>query len=502
MKKRWLNSYSALFHLRRLSQVTLLAVFILVIVKGSGVEYFFYFDPLIAIALFLSQKKISAIFLLSMVTLIFTAVSGRVFCGWICPLGTINYALSRTFERFRKVGRRGYSTVRWCENIRYYLLAFIVGAGVASINLSGVFDPVALLYRSLMVVVFPVFDYSIYVIAKLLYLSGMSEVASVFSSLRFGLLINARFNQTLLIGTIFVLIIALNYVSARLWCRFICPLGALLGIVSKVSLLRLSKGRCTGCGLCSSRCLSSAIEGVDGSWKWDRTKCIICLGCIHGCREESVTLKFSLEREPAPLNVTRRAILFWLVGGGVLTTIARLGDGIAFHKNRRVIRPPGSVPEEEFVAKCIRCGMCMKACPTNGLQPLLFEGGVACLWSPQLVPRIGYCEYYCNLCGQLCPTGAISMLSVEDKIKQKIGVAVMDKEHCLPYAKGIPCLVCVEHCPTSPKAFKVVEISFKGKKLMAPEVVKEICIGCGICESKCPEAGSGAIYVVGVGPNA
>ena len=146
----------------------------------------------------------------------------------------------------------------------------------------------------------------------------------------------------------------------------------------------------------------------------------------------------------------------------------------------------------------------MKVCPTNGLQPALSEAGPEGVWTPILVPRIGYCEYYCTLCSQVCPTGAIQPLRVEDKATVKIGSAWVDKNRCIPWKIGEPCIVCEEHCPVSPKAIKLVETTVQlpdgsTATQRAPFVELERCTGCGICENKCPVVDLPAIYVTSVG---
>lgn len=132
-------------------------------------------------------------------------------------------------------------------------------------------------------------------------------------------------------------------------------------------------------------------------------------------------------------------------------------DGPAVN-NPSLIRPPGALPEKEFLQRCIRCGECMKVCATNGLHPATFEAGIEGMWTPILIPELGYCEYNCTLCGQVCPTGAIQELDVETKKKTVIGTAFFDFNRCLPYAFNKDCICCEEHCPTSPKAiwFEVV----------------------------------------------
>ena len=146
----------------------------------------------------------------------------------------------------------------------------------------------------------------------------------------------------------------------------------------------------------------------------------------------------------------------------------------------------------------------MKVCPTNALQPAKWEAGPDGLWTPMLVPKIGYCEYYCSLCSQVCPTGAIEELTVEAKTQVKIGTAWIDKNRCIPWKFGDPCIVCEEHCPVSPKAIKMVEVDVLQpdgsiKKPKVPVIDTQLCIGCGICENKCPVVDQPAIYVTSIG---
>lgn len=146
----------------------------------------------------------------------------------------------------------------------------------------------------------------------------------------------------------------------------------------------------------------------------------------------------------------------------------------------------------------------MKVCITNGLQPTFLEAGLEGIWSPLLIPKIGYCEYRCTLCGQVCPTGAIKKLDLKEKAKIKIGLAMIDKSRCLPYAHATPCIVCEEVCPTPKKAVWFDRVSVKGrngkeKTIQQPRVDLELCIGCGICEAKCPVIDRPAIYVTSIG---
>jgi MauM/NapG family ferredoxin protein len=208
----------------------------------------------------------------------------------------------------------------------------------------------------------------------------------------------------------------------------------------------------------------------------------------------------------ARLDVKRRHLL--------IGSIAGLGGGLVFHTrplagnlpqptpNPELIRPPGALAETNFLAKCIRCGECMKACPTNSIQAAFLESGLQGMWSPVLKMRVGYCEYHCNLCSEVCPTGAIANLPMEKKQKTKIGLSVVNTNRCLPYAYGRQCQLCYDQCPLPTKAIAMVTASVtRGDKTLSlkqPQIDSKLCIGCGICENKCPVAGDAAIRVMSV----
>jgi polyferredoxin len=205
----------------------------------------------------------------------------------------------------------------------------------------------------------------------------------------------------------------------------------------------------------------------------------------------------------ATANLTRRGFLATLALGLASGPIARSAPSRAVPRGS-IIRPPGAGPEAEFLDRCIRCGECMKVCPANGLHPSGLEAGAAGLWAPVLRTRLGYCEYHCTLCGQVCPTGAIPRLTPADKERTFIGLAWVDTGRCLPYAFATPCIVCEEHCPTSPKAIRLVEAEGRGadgtaRKLRRPTVDPKLCIGCGVCEFVCPLSGTAAIRIEGIG---
>ena len=171
-----------------------------------------------------------------------------------------------------------------------------------------------------------------------------------------------------------------------------------------------------------------------------------------------------------------------------------------------LVRPPGALTESEFLNRCIKCGQCMRVCPTNVIQPTLGEAGMAGFWTPRLDMLVGYCEPTCTLCGGVCPTGAIQEISAREKVETpvRIGSAYLDRGRCLPWSGNGPCIVCQEHCPTTPKAITLREESMPraeggSARVQLPFVDLKQCVGCGICENKCPVRGRPAIRVIAAG---
>jgi ferredoxin len=309
------------------------------------------------------------------------------------------------------------------------------------------------------------------------------------------------FAQSLAIVGLFFGLIALNLLAHRFWCRYLCPLGALLGLLSKVSLFRpLIGSACSECTRCAIVCKPGAVDTTPANFHIMPSECTVCLDCMANCKPGDIRFGFSLK--PAPrqeFDLSRRQAIGALATGaaGVLL----LGTDLHLRQdNPWRIRPPGVTDEDTFLSTCIRCSQCMKICPTTALQPALTEAGLAGLWTPLVVPRVGYCDYGCTACGQVCPSGAIPKLLLEEKRLAVIGKASIDHNRCLPWASGIPCIVCEEMCPTPQKSIRleeaqVVDSSGQTSSVQRPSVLRDLCIGCGICEHNCPLEGVAAIRV-------
>jgi ferredoxin len=242
-------------------------------------------------------------------------------------------------------------------------------------------------------------------------------------------------------------------------------------------------------------------EGDENIVHVDNRECIMCSTCIEKCPQAILGYDTGVpDRQTSPqVDLPRRRLAGALAAGALAAPVAALDFG-RDTQAKAVLRPPNSVPEDSFLSLCIRCGACMKVCPTNALHPLLFENGLPEAFSPVMIPRYGYCSYDCNLCGQVCPTGAIPFFNLERKHARSQGVAVVNRNRCIPYVENRDCLVCEEHCPTSPKAIVVERVTEKRAdgetfEIKRPVIRPERCVGCGICENKCPVSGMGAINV-------
>lgn len=500
-------------NLRRISQGIFLILFLFLFIQteskgndelGYPVKIFLDFDPLIFSTTILSAHTAAKAFYFSLSLIIITILFGRVFCGWACPLGTLHNITGA----LKKVTPD--AQVSDWYRVKYYILIFVLVSSLFTLQLVGIMDPLSFLIRSLSVSIYPLFNYSVRSVFDAVYnmnVRGIVDISeSIYSFLKKSVLSFQQpfYNQAVFVGTLFFSILALNLLERRFWCRYLCPLGALLGILSRYSFLKRSVSEgCTSCGACAPVCQGNA--SPDNKEGWKDTECLYCWNCDDICPQNAVSFGFQKNKTSVAMDLGRRRVITSILSGVVAVPLLR---SIPLSKtgfsNPALIRPPGSLEEKGFLKRCVKCGECMKVCITNGLQPTFLEAGIEGIWSPVLIPRIGYCEYRCTLCGQVCPTGAIKKLELKDKVKVKIGLAMIDKGRCLPYAHATPCIVCEEVCPTPRKAIwfeegKVKDREGREKVLKQPRVDLELCIGCGICETKCPVLGKPAVYVTSVG---
>ncbi|HID06043.1 MAG TPA: 4Fe-4S binding protein, partial [Armatimonadetes bacterium] len=436
--------------------------------KGYPVSLFLQIDPLIAIASAISSHALYRELIWSLVIIIPTLLLGRFFCGWVCPFGALNQFIGWLFNVRPNRERIESNRYRPLFTIKYYVLAFtLVAAAFGSLQI-GWLDPICLLHRSIAIAVLPAIDMPTHWI----YVRPHEH------------------HWAWLIGFIFFTIVALNLLIQRFFCRVLCPLGALLGILARFSLWRIHRDedKCVHCGLCLKSC-----EGAsDPHEQLRKSECMVCFNCIEDCPHDALNFKLMppVEGEVTNPDWTRRRLVLAGFTGLVFYPFARLSATVYKSFDKRVIRPPGAVPEPEFLARCVKCGQCIRVCPTNVLQPAMYEAGIEGIFTPIMDMKLGYCELNCTLCGQVCPTGAIQRISIEQKLGLgefaeegpiRIGTAFYDRGRCLPWAMDIPCVVCQEVCPVSPKAIftRDVEVTRRDGsvvKLQRPYVDPARCV--------------------------
>jgi len=451
--------------------------------------------------------------LLAVPVLLSPLLLGRVFCGYVCPTGFLVELFGP--RRERHPGPRARGVLRKAPLFSLVVVAMLILFGSAVFL---VFDPLSLFTRSATTLLYPAADRVLSTGGDLLYripqLQGSVDSVTNFLTGRLVFDNGLLYRLQLVILGMFVLLLAISYIERRMWCRHLCPLGALLGLMGRGALFGrvVDEDKCTSCGACERACPMDAIR--DDGRSTDTSRCECGLECQDACAEGAIRWGYK-PRKQYEYDPSRRALL---KGAG----LAFIGGFFLFSGLGRIqrkitlIRPPGSRNETDFLATCARCGQCLKVCPTNVLQPAVWEAGPEGMFTPSLDFRRGFCEWNCNECGKVCPTQAIQKLTLPVKQQTVIGRAYVDRNTCIPWSEGKECLVCQELCPTPSKAVILAEgdvVAQGGRaepggaaapgsgstpgaqKVMLPYVAPELCIGCGICQYNCPVPNQAAIIV-------
>ncbi len=423
---------------------------------------------------------------------VLTLLYGRVYCSAFCPLGIFQDLLLR----FRR---------RWGKKIRYLydspslwtlygfpvamLVLFIIGIR-AVLPFS---DPYAHFGRMVVQLIRPLLIYGHNGIAEAAIAAGYYQLFPVEYVMSAGA-------STIFALSIFLLLLILTWWKGRIFCNTLCPVGAFLGLLSRISFfqLKIDGESCTSCGLCERVCRAYCIDSERQQIDMDR--CVNCFDCLGACNLGGIAYapRYSFPKN-SETDLGRRQFLaaLPLLPGGVRQivvgsdTILVSAPSTIPEKRIHPVLPPGAVSLDHYLSRCTACQLCVSACPTHVLQPSFLGFFPKGIFVPEMDNVVSYCNYDCVRCTEVCPTGAIIPQKTEDKKLIQTGLAIFIEENCIVFTQKTECGACAEHCPT--QAVKMV--LDPEKKLRVPVISEEICVGCGACEHACPTRPYRAIYV-------
>ncbi len=429
------------------------------------------------------------------VVIFLTLLFGRVYCSTLCPLGVLQDFFTHSAIWKNKRNKRRFSFKKPWYKFHYIALAIIVITYfIGTTILLNILEPYSVFGRIVVNLGKPI----------VLFVNNyLSSVESVNSILRLSHFPYVHFNIGPFIFSIaFIVFIAvLSYYKGRLFCNFLCPVGAILGLIARFSFFRLSviNDRCKDCGACEKVCKARCIDAENKKVYF--SACIGCFNCIEICPTNGIsyTRRGSMKKQDRVINIehSRRNFLKSMIVTPVIAKAATLFEteekkGSRYYEAQTIpITPPGSRSIRHFTRHCTACNLCVERCPTQVLVPSTFQYGASGIFQPHLDYSVSYCNYDCVECSQVCPTGAIRPLTIDSKHEVQIGVAEFYEDDCIVKVKHKDCGACSEHCPT--KAVQMVPFG----DLFIPEMHAEYCIGCGACEHACPAEPRKAIYVIG-----
>lgn len=428
-----------------------------------------------------------------------TLVAGRIYCSAICPLGILQDVVSRVAGLFR----RKPMILKYAPAQSWLRYSFL-GLAVVTIPLGGAgwaiawLDPYSHFGRIFSMLVRP----AVMAINNgALWLAEKGKISGLFHAE----IALAPLPLVIGVALFFVLIVGLAAWRGRIYCNTICPVGTLLGLFSRYSLLKLkiNAETCGKCAECLKSCKAQCIDLKSGAV--DHSRCVACFNCLVACDRSAMQVatswtprvskpdkagtngSFDSGRRQFLLTATAGALV---TGASVVPAMADPEEKKSEHeksghgkkrKFQNVITPPLAGTTESFLERCTACQLCVSACPTGVLQPSLFEYGAFHLLKPRMDYERSFCNYTCNRCTEVCPSGALPLLPVPQKQVTRLGMAHFKQTNCIVYKDNTDCGACSEHCPT--KAVHMVPFR---DGLVIPEVEKSLCIGCGACEFACP----------------
>jgi len=427
---------------------------------------------------------ISSLALFSFGILVFFIIEailfGRIFCSFTCPLGVLQDIAIRLGKIFRLPRKNKLFTTNR-RTLRYSFLAILAGALFLGVAIPlGLFGPFAIFGRFAAAVVKPTFIR----LNNLMVDNALIEGLQPLHYTPFSLLL-------LLVASVFFIVIMITAsFRGRLFCNTLCPAGAILGLLSKFSLFKitLNQNTCTKCGKCAKACKANCIDLKNGVV--DNERCVTCFNCTAECTDKAINYLRPKETKEITPDLSKRD--FFIIGGSALLGAAVLPKLLRGTPSPKAVMPPGALNFERFTSKCTACQLCVSNCPGNVLKPASMEYGLSGFLQPRLDFDSGMCEFSCSTCSNICPNGALVPLDLKRKKRLQIGLAKFFSKRCVVVTDKTHCGACAEHCPTG----AVHMIDWK-EGLTIPEVRPDLCIGCGGCEYICPVRPDKAIIVSG-----
>ncbi len=429
---------------------------------------------------------------------VLTLVMGRVYCSVICPMGVLQDIISwLSSRRKKKKYRFSYSPAKtWlrCGVLAVFVVAMVAGVG----SLAALLAPYSSYGRIVQNLFAPLYGWGNNLLAYL------AERAGSYAFYERDVWMRSLATFLIALFT-FIVIAILAWRGGRTYCNTICPVGTLLGFLSRFSLLRpvIDAGKCKNCSLCARGCKSSCIDYKNH--KIDYSRCVACMDCIGNCKHGALRLRYlpgKAGNNDAMRSATRRTFLMGTAlatASAVVAQEKKVDGGLAAIVDKKVpkrstpITPPGSLSAKNMAQHCTACQLCVSACPNDVLRP---STDLMKLMQPTMSYERGYCRPECTKCSEVCPGGAILPIDIADKSSTQIGHAVWVKENCVPLTDGVECGNCARHCPS--KAITMIPSDKDDPHSpKIPAINTERCIGCGACENLCPSRPLSAIYVEG-----
>lgn len=437
---------------------------------------------------------------------ILTLAIGRIYCSVICPLGVLQDIVSwSSGKRKKKKYRFTYSAEK--KLLRYGVLILFIIALIGGIgSLTALLAPYSSYGRIAQNLFSPFYGWGNN------FLAYLAERADSYAFYRTEVWLKSLPTFCIAFATLIILII-LAWRNGRTYCNTICPVGTLLGVLSRYSLFRpvIHTEKCNSCTLCSRKCKASCIDSK--AHHIDYSRCVACMDCIDVCKHGAISLQYRFKKtvpqqpketfKDQPANQARRHFLSVTAGLAAAATLRaqekKVDGGLAVIEDKKIperktrIVPPGALSIRHFAQHCTACQLCVSVCPNEVLRP---STGLLTLMQPEMSYERGYCRPECTRCADVCPAGAIRPISKADKSSTQIGHAVWIKKNCIPLTDGVECGNCARHCPAG--AIQMVPSDAANpQSLKIPVVNTERCIGCGACENLCPARPFSAIYVEG-----